>query len=163
MTDVKTKAALKLADFGNLREAAKAGAGKRVHLATLIMAATGIIQRTGPTGDAFYGLKGSVEATYADGTVITADAVYLPPALLDDIRAKLEADDAPRSIEFAFDVGAVKATDGDHYNWDFGPKVKPRAGDPLAQLRSLVSAKKGMPCGQTWQSLVCQMERRGRS
>lgn len=141
MTDIQSKAALKLADFGNLREAAKTGAGKRVHFAMLIVAASGVITRTGPTGDAYYGLKGSAEATFADGTVVTADAIYLPPVLLDDIRSKLDAEDAPRSIEFAFDMGAAKGA-SDAYVWDIVPKVKPRAGDPLATLRQQVTAKK---------------------
>lgn len=136
------KAALKLTDFGSLRDAKKNGDGKRVSFATVICAASGIVQRTSPTGDVFYGLKGNVEALFTDGDTITAEALYLPPVLLDPIRAQLDAENAPRSIEFAFDIGAAKSKDGEDYAWDIVTKVKPRPGDPLATLREHVKPKK---------------------
>lgn len=139
---ITSKAALKLTDFGSLRDAKKNGDGKRVSFAIVICAAVGVINRTSPTGDVYYGLKGSTEAHFTDGDVITADALYLPPVLLDPIRTALEAENAPRSLEFAFDIGAAKQKDGDDYVWDIIARVKPRAGDPLAALRESVKPKK---------------------
>lgn len=113
-------------------------------IGTIIGQASGTKDVKAPNGDVFSALRGRFEATNADTGEITVGGIcYLPSGFHDMVEEQIKAlGDDPGTVEFAYRVWSVTATNPQKFSYAFEPMLKPRGADALAELRALVALKK---------------------
>jgi len=108
-------------------------------LGRIVGIATGIKTGVGNNGQPYVGLKGSFEAQPADPKLprIRAGVCFLPPGIAEMVATKLAGDNAPESVQMAFDITAVKAANPIGYSYEVMPLIDVDESDPLEQLLAL--------------------------
>ncbi len=114
-------------------------------LGTIIGRADGIKEsKAADQMTVFKGLKGTFEAVPADPAkdTIRSGVIFLGDAFQADILSLLETEGGPDSVDFAFEIYAVKATNAAGYSWAMKPLLKASEADPLANIRALMAQNK---------------------
>lgn len=117
------------------------GEGKKL-IGTIIGRATGIKAIKMPNGDVFEGLKGMFEASNAEtGEVTSSGVCYLPSGFHDLVIEKLRSGDGEQllTVEFAYRVFSVPATNPQKFSYAFEPLMPPQETDELSNLRKLTA------------------------
>jgi hypothetical protein len=123
----------------------KVSKGKFI-LGYLIGKASGFANRSDPkTGDQFEGLTGTFATIPVDDSVdeLESGVLFIPDAFHNLVAARLreaQKADPGAVVEFAFEVGSIKAQNPAGYSWDFKPAREFAGVDPLAGLSKEVSA-----------------------
>lgn len=89
-------------------------------------------------------LAGSFEGVPADPKLdtVSSGTLYLPEGIQNMISTKLEGENAANSVQFAFEICTVKATNAAGYAWAVTPIIKAEEGDPLDAMRTAIAAQK---------------------
>jgi len=108
-------------------------------LGRIVGIATGIKTGVGNNGQPYVGLKGSFEAQPADASLprVRAGVCFLPPGIAEMVATKLAGENAPDSVQMAFDITAVKAANPIGYSYEVMPLIEVSETDPLEQLLAL--------------------------
>ncbi len=93
-------------------------------------------------GDVYHALLGSFEGQNLEtGERFRSGVLYLPAGIHDMLSAsvaKLPEDDDSAYVEFGLEIRAVKAKNPAGYSYEAKSLLKPKASDPLEQLRALL-------------------------
>lgn len=157
MTLMQTKIALK--NVGNPKAVTMLPDGtNELHLGAIVGVATGI--KNGKQADGvtpFVGLVGNFEAVPSDTSkeAVASGVCYLPDAfqqpiidaLADKVNDKGEVTQpGATSVQFAYEVYAIKAQNPQGYSWQLRSAIEPSANDPLAEAKAkLVAARATQP------------------
>ena len=140
MTQRSIRGKLVLKDLGN-PDAIKAMASdiKRLVLGQLIGMASGFVERTDPkTGEQFEGLSGLFRSVPADKSEdeLESGVLFIPDAFHNVIASKLREvlkADPSASVNFAFEVASIRASNPQGRSWDFKP-LWDEAENPIDRL-----------------------------
>jgi hypothetical protein len=147
------KAKLVPKDLGNPKRVTTLPEGQnKVVLGTIIGIASDIFTRTDPQQNTYEGLKGSFEGVSSDDTqdIIQSGVLYLPTGMHEMIADVIkQVDDKGErtvaSVQFAFEVAAVKASNPQGYSWAIKKLVDETEADPLKELRSIALGNPAKP------------------
>lgn len=119
----------------------------KLYLGRIFGIADRIAKRTAPDLKTYEGLGGSFEAVPAkiegqeERDTIQSGVLYLPEGIYETVANILKETDKEgvlvnKSLQFGFDVFAVRASNPQGYSYQFMPLGKPTANDPLSAVRA---------------------------
>lgn len=85
------------------------------------------------------------------GQSFRSGKLFLPDGIYETVETAVLGDGSkdPNSVEFAFELQAVRATNPIGYSYQAIPRIRPVAEDPLARIRAMVSQQIQLPVAPT--------------
>ena len=149
MAMISQRSKLVLKDLGNPDEIkSHPETVRRLVLGTLIGKADGFVQRANPKdGEIMEGLSGMFRSIPAkpDADQLESGVLFIPDAfhnLIASTLRKQQTDDPNATVDFAFEVASIRATNAQGRSWDFKPLIEQKADNPLDRLVSAIGGVK---------------------
>lgn len=137
---------------------------RELHLGAIVGVATNVKRGKMPDGvTETIGLAGSFEAIPADASkdTVRSGVCYLPDAfmlpIIDALSDEIGSDgkvtkEGVASVQFAFEVYAIRAENPQGYSWQLRAAVPPTENDPLAEAKKALVALRATPAPQIEQA-----------
>lgn len=114
---------------------------KKLMLGTIVGIVTGFCERGNPKdpSEKFEGLVGNFRSIPVDEKreELESGVCFLPDAFHNMLSVpfkKMLETDKNATLEFAFEISAIRATNPQGYSWEFRPKSEPVSGNPIDQM-----------------------------
>lgn len=126
---------------------------RKVPLARIFGTAAGVVHKVDNRGEPITGITGNFEGVNLEtGEVYSSGVLYLPGGIHEMLlnavdQGEEDAKGKPtyNSVQFAFDISAVPATNPIGYSYEATQLIEASKADPMAELRASLPAMPALP------------------